>query len=178
MMPVIVPMSRLAAFLSLCSLLVAGFGLVLMTVLVGWGVFGRYVLNDTPTWVEAVSLFLMSWFIILGAAVGVRERDHLGFEVGLHYAPPPLRSVLVMLNEVLVLIFGVAMVVFGFQLAAGTWGDRMPLIYISKGWDYVPICVGGALIAFFSLERILLILTDTKPCPLAAFADHSLGSAE
>jgi hypothetical protein len=31
-----------------------------MTVMVAWGVFGRYVLNDTPIWVEAGSLFLMS----------------------------------------------------------------------------------------------------------------------
>ncbi len=177
-MHLIAPMSRLAAFLSLCSLLIAGSGLVLMTILVGWGVFGRYVLNDTPTWVEAVSLFLMSWFIILGAAVGVRERDHLGFEVGLHYAPPMLRYALVMLNEILVGIFGVAMLIYGFQLAAGTWSDTMPLIYISKGWDYVPISVGGVLIAFFSLERIVLILTGVPAHPLAAFANHSLGSAE
>ena len=46
----------------------------------------------TPIWVEAGSLFLMSWFILLGAAVGVRESDHLGFEVGLIMSPPPMRA--------------------------------------------------------------------------------------
>ena len=87
-------LTRLGAKLSLYALFTAGAGLVLMTVMVAWGVFGRYVLNDTPTWVEAGSLFLMSWFILLGAAVGVRESDHLGFEVGLVMSPPPLRAAL------------------------------------------------------------------------------------
>ncbi len=49
---------------------------------------GRYLLNDSPSWTEPLSLLLMSWFILLGAAVGVREGDHLGFEIGLHYAAP------------------------------------------------------------------------------------------
>ena len=39
----------------ICFLL-AGTALVTMTVIFAWLVFGRYVLNDTPTWVEQVSL--------------------------------------------------------------------------------------------------------------------------
>jgi hypothetical protein len=31
---------------------------------------------------------LMSWFIFLGAAVGVRENYHLGFDVLLYVLPP------------------------------------------------------------------------------------------
>ena len=58
-----------------------------MTVFVGWQVFGRYVLNDSPSWTEPASLLLMSWFILLGSAVGVREGVHLGFEIG-----PALRA--------------------------------------------------------------------------------------
>ena len=37
-------------------LLLAGIALVVMTVIFAWLVFGRYVLNDTPTWVEQASL--------------------------------------------------------------------------------------------------------------------------
>lgn len=78
--------SRLAARLSLCLLLLAGIGLIAMTLIVAWTVFGRYVLNNTPAWGEPASLFLMLWFILLGGAVGVRELDHMGFDIGLHYA--------------------------------------------------------------------------------------------
>jgi TRAP-type C4-dicarboxylate transport system permease small subunit len=159
-------LTRLGAKLSLFALFTAGAGLVLMTVMVAWGVFGRYVLNDTPIWVEAGSLFLMSWFILLGAAVGVRESDHLGFEVGLALSPPPLRAALVLFGEGLVLLFGLAMAIYGSQLAIGTWSDRMPIIGISRGWDYVPIAAGGALIALFALEKMLLFVTGLKQASL------------
>ncbi|PZU93798.1 MAG: TRAP transporter small permease [Chelatococcus sp.] len=159
-------LTRLGAKLSLAALLTAGAGLVAMTVMVAWGVFGRYVLNDTPAWVEAASLFLMSWFILLGASVGVRESDHLGFEVGLALSPAPLRMALVVLTELLVIFFGLAMLIYGWQLAAGTWSDRMPIIGISRGWDYIPIAAGGVLIAFFSFEKLMLYLTRVKQAPL------------
>ncbi|WP_439499494.1 TRAP transporter small permease [Bosea sp. (in: a-proteobacteria)] len=159
-------LTRIAAKLSLASLLLAGAGLVAMTVMVAWGVFGRYVLNDTPTWVEAMSLWLMAWFILLGASVGVRESDHLGFEVGLALSPPPLRAALIILTELLVGMFGLAMLLYGAQLAIGTWSDRMPIIGISRGWDYIPMAAGGGLIALFSLEKLMLFLTKVKAAPL------------
>ena len=36
-------------------------GIPVVAAMVAWGVFGRYVLNDTPTWVEAMALWLMAW---------------------------------------------------------------------------------------------------------------------
>ncbi len=159
-------LTRVAAKLSLAALMLAGAGLVAMTAMVAWGVFGRYVLNDTPTWVEAMALWLMAWFILLGAAVGVRESDHLGFEVGLALSPPPLRAALIVLTELLVILFGLAMLRYGVQLASGVWSDRMPIIGISRGWDYVPMATGGALIAFFAFEKLMLFVTKVKPAPL------------
>jgi TRAP-type C4-dicarboxylate transport system permease small subunit len=58
------------------------------------------------------------------------------------------------------------MLVYGTQLAMGTWSDRMPIIGISRGWDYVPIAAGGALIALFALEKMLLFVTGLKQAPL------------
>ena len=170
-------LSRLAARLSLLCLLLAGAGLVAMTGIVAWTVFGRYVLNSTPTWGEPVSLFLMLWFILLGGAVGVREMDHMGFDIGLHYAQGRWKSALVIVNETLVAFFGFAMVYYGWQLAAKVWDDRLPMIGISKGWDYVPIVGGGVLIALFSLEKLLLFITgqSAEPMPLGMGSVGSLG---
>lgn len=162
-------LSYINARISLLALLAAGVGLIAMTAIVAWTVFGRYVLNATPTWGEPVSLFLMLWFILLGGAVGVRELDHMGFDVGLHYAKGKWKAALVTANELLVLIFAAAMVWYGWELAAKVWSDRLPMIGISKGWDYVPIVGGGALIALFTVEKLLLQYTGQRvePMPLA-----------
>ena len=67
-------------------------GSSLMTAIVAWQVFCRYVLNDSPSWTEPGAIMLMSWFIFLGAAVGVRENYHLGFDVLLYVLPKAARS--------------------------------------------------------------------------------------
>ena len=170
-------LTRINARLALIALLTAGMGLIAMTAIVAWTVFGRYILNDTPTWGEPASLFLMLWFILLGGAVGVRELDHMGFDVGLHYMRGRWKSALVITNETLVLLFAVAMVWYGTELAAKVWSDRLPMIGISKGWDYVPIIGGGALIMLFSLEKLLLILTGEKLAPMPLNASGLGGEA-
>jgi TRAP-type C4-dicarboxylate transport system permease small subunit len=172
MVSVLKLLDPVAGWISRAALLLAGAGVVAMTVLVFWSIVGRYVFNDTPTWTEPAVLLLMSWFILLGSAVGVRERSHIGFEIGLAAAPPPLRLAMKLVTEALLVGFGVAMVVYGTQLAAGTWNSLTPMLGISQGWDYVPIAAGGALVALFSVERLLMILTGTDD---TASLDHGTG---
>jgi TRAP-type C4-dicarboxylate transport system permease small subunit len=167
--------SRFASKLSLACLLFAGLGLIAMTLIVAWTIFGRYILNATPTWGEPASLFLMLWFILLGGAVGVREMDHMGFDIGLHYARGRAKSLLVFINEALVSLFGLAMIYFGWQLADKVWGDRIAMIGISKGWDYVPLIVGGVLITLFSIEKLLLQVSGLRAHPMLFFGDDHLG---
>ena len=143
-------------------------GLVLMTLFVAWQVFARYVLNSSPSWTEPASLLLMSWFILLGSAVGVRERDHLGFEIGLHFAPRGLRFVMLLVTEILVAGFGAAMAWYGFELARETWSANMAGLSIPQGVDYLPLALGGALITLFSLEKLVLLFAKGDDLPLVS----------
>jgi TRAP-type C4-dicarboxylate transport system permease small subunit len=65
-------------------------------------------------------------------------------------------------TEILVAAFGVAMSVYGGQLAVGTWADSTPMIGLPKGLDYVPMIIGGVLIAMFSAEKLLRILAGRE----------------
>ena len=104
--------------LNTLALWLAGAGLVLMTGFVAWQVFCRYVLNDSPSWTEPGSVMLMSWFIFLGAAVGVRENYHLGFDVLLYVLPKGGKKWLRMISDLVVFAFGVGMIWYGGQLIA------------------------------------------------------------
>ena len=107
------------------ALYLAGIGLVAMSVIVFWQVFLRYVLNWGNAWTELSANLIMSWFIFLGAAVGVRENFHLGFDV-LLYAMPRARGVLRTISDLTVLAFGIGMVVYGAKLVALTWNSTLP----------------------------------------------------
>jgi TRAP-type C4-dicarboxylate transport system permease small subunit len=174
MVSILKALDPITATLSRIALVAACLGVLAMTVLVFWSIFGRYVMNNTPTWTEPAVLLLMSWFILLGSAVGVRERSHMGFDLGLAMAPPRLRFALRVITEVLILGFGIAMLVYGAQLAAGNWAGMTPMLGISQGWDLVPMAIGGALIALFSFERLLAVLAgvDTAFDAAAASANE------
>lgn len=142
-------------FISNMVFAIAGTGLALMTAFVGWQVFARYVLNDTPTWTESVALLLMGWFILLGAAVGVREGYHLGLDILLHIAPPPVERIMRTVTDIVVAAFGGGMFWYGVELAKGTWTAILPAIGLPGGVVYVPVSIGGALFILFSLENIV-----------------------
>ncbi|GLS34151.1 TRAP-type C4-dicarboxylate transport system, small permease component [Mesorhizobium albiziae] len=149
---------RVLSRLNTLVLWAAGTGLVLMTIFVAWQVFCRYVLNDSPSWTEPGAVMLMSWFIFLGAAVGVRENYHLGFDVLLYALPKGGKKWLRMISDLVALAFGIGMIWYGCQLVALTWGSVLPSLGISGGWDYVPLVAGGVLVVLFTLERIVLRL--------------------
>jgi len=52
-------------------------GLVLMAIIVGWQVFGRFVLQSSPSWTEQASLVLMIWYVMFVTAAGVYEEFHI-----------------------------------------------------------------------------------------------------
>lgn len=143
------------SWLSLACLYLAGLGVVLMTIIIGWQVFGRYVLNDTPSWSEPLSLQLMSWFILLGAAVGVRESVHLGLDIVRHNMAPRVQRLMDLVSLGLICLFGGAMSYYGTQLAIGTWTARIPVLGWPGGIDFIPLIVGGAMISIFALERFI-----------------------
>lgn len=154
--PSLAAATRFLSALSAAALYVAGTGLVVMSVIVLWQVFLRYVLNWGNSWTELTAVLLMSWFIFLGAAVGVRENYHLGFDVLLYVLPAGSKKILRTVSDIVVLAFAIGMVVYGVALMRLQWGEVMPALGISGAFRYLPLAAGGLLIALFSLERMAL----------------------
>ena len=132
-------------------------GLVALICAVSWQVFGRYVLNATPTWAESLALLLVLYVTMLGVAVGVRDAGHIGLESFLVLAPEPVRLKMEMLIHVLVLLFGAAMAWNCAFLVQSVWSYRLPTLGISEGWKYVPACIAGVLIVLFSIEHLIAL---------------------
>jgi TRAP-type C4-dicarboxylate transport system permease small subunit len=164
--------STALALLSRAAILIAGVALVVMTFVVAWGVFGRFVLNDTPAWAEASALLLMGWVILGAAAVGVREGFHMGFETLRDILPAPLRRLCMVLSDLTVTIFGGALAWFGLELALGVWDATLPTLGLPGTVEYMPITLGGLMMGLFGLERLLShLVTGHAP---AGLPEHTL----
>lgn len=141
--------------LATVALVIAGIALIGMAVVEGWQVFARYVLNDSPSWTEPVALLFMSTTMMLGAAVGVRREAHFGFFIAVESAPIAAKTWLYRIIRSIVAGIGLLMAWLGAELAFDSWSFPMAGVALPQGIVFVPISVGGGLIALFALERML-----------------------
>ncbi len=133
----------------------AAAGLALMTVIVGWQVFGRYVLNSSPSWSEQAALTLMIWYVTLAAAAGVREGFHIRIVALENAMAPGATRAMRVASNLVVAGCGIAMLVWGGELVARTWSHVIPSLGLPRGFAYLGLPISGVLIALFSFERVL-----------------------
>ena len=146
---------RVLDALAVICKLITGVALVVLTVIFGWLVYGRYVLNDTPTWVEQVSLLLVMVIAFFGGAVGVHQHTHLSVVVFRNMVPNVVRTVFVIISDTLMLIFGAMMFWYGWELTLFKWGTKIPLIQWSEGLRSLPLTICGALLFLFSAGHLI-----------------------
>lgn len=146
---------RILDQISIVSMILCGIALVVMTIIFGWLVFGRYVLNSTPTWVEQVSLILVVYIGFIGASVGVHRKTHLGVSVFREMSPEPVRRIFDFLSYALLAGFGLVMVVYGYKLTVFKWSAKIPLINISEGWRSLPIMLSGAFVLLYCIGHLI-----------------------
>ena len=149
--------TRFCATLAKACMMIAVAGLVAIIACVTLQVFGRYVLNDTPTWAEALAMMLVLYVTMLGAAVGVRDAGHIGMESLLVLVKEKVRLKLELVIHALVAVFGAIMAWNGAILAESVWGYNVPTLSVPEGLNHIPIIAAGTLICLFSIEHIVAL---------------------
>ena len=141
---------------------ITGFSIVLMTVIFSWLVYGRYILNSTPTWVEQISLLLIVLISFLGAAVGIYKKTHLGVSYFRNLCPPFFQRLCDVLSYLMLSIFGSLMCFYSYKLVIFKWSTQIPLIHVPEGLRAMPIMICGGLVLIFSIGHLINIYLDIK----------------
>ena len=141
--------------LSVAVMGLAGMALVAMALIQAWQVFARYVLNDSPGWTEPLALLLMSFAVMFGASVAVRRETHFAFQTFLHALPERPQWALKSVSRLIAAAAGGALMVLGGSLMIDEWPVTMAGAPLPSGLKFAGLCVGGALILLFSIERLL-----------------------
>ena len=97
-------------------LFVAGACLVIITIIIPWGVFTRYVLNSAASWPEPMAVLLMIVLSFFSAIVCYREYLHIGVGVLPAFLTGASRTVLGMIIEVCMLATNLFMLWYGVKL--------------------------------------------------------------
>lgn len=148
--------------LSKICIFIGAIGVCIMVLTFGWLVFGRYVLNVTPTWVEQLALVLVCYITFLGAAAGIHSQSHLGVTLFRDMTPPKIQFALRALSDVIVTGLGAAMFIYSFELSRFGWSTLLPMLNVPEGMRTASAMICGALVALFSASHLLIMIFDTR----------------
>src|SRR5262245_47631300 len=107
--------------LYLACIVIAGFSIAVMTVVIPWGVYARYVLEAAEAWPEPLAVLLMILFTFFGGAACYRARSHISVSLFVAILPSPLRRIATWLEEGLMALLAGFMVYWGVGLVNTTW---------------------------------------------------------
>jgi TRAP-type C4-dicarboxylate transport system permease small subunit len=157
--------TKICARIARTCLQLGVFGLVVLIIAVLYQVFGRYVLNNTPTWAESLALLLVLYVTMFGCAVGVRDAGHIGLESLLILVPEKVRLKLEILIHCITMLFGAIMAWNCALMFASVRAYMIPTLHVSESWRYVPLVIAGVLIVLFSIEHVIALLKGTEVEP-------------
>ena len=140
-------------------------GLFVIVAVVFYQVFGRYVLNSSPTWTENLALLLVLYVTLIGAAVGVRDAGHIGMESLLVLVPETLRNRIELVIHALVMLFGAAMIWNGLVLGQSVLTYKIPNLGLPEALRYAPLVISGVLVISFSIEHVIALLEGKEVVP-------------
>jgi len=133
-------------------LLVGLFSLILAIILLA--VFFRYVINHSLFWSDEVVRYLFVWFILLGAALTLRDRRHLRVEYFVEHFPPKVRRAAECVSLLLIAVFSIFLSVTGMLWVKETQGTYtsalgLPLNIVF----YAALPVASLMSAWFAVKR-------------------------
>jgi TRAP-type C4-dicarboxylate transport system permease small subunit len=136
---------------------IAGTALVLISAVIPWAVYTRYVLNRAASWPEPMAVLLMIVLTFFGAAACYRVGLHMRVSFFVSLLPERLQRAAALLVELLMGLVALFMVDWGIKLVAATWHNSIAdFPDLSVGVTYLPIPLGGAVLLLFIIERLAI----------------------
>jgi TRAP-type C4-dicarboxylate transport system permease small subunit len=147
---------RLMDVIHRACLVIAGVCIVVITLIIPWGVFTRYVLNSASSWPEPLAILIMIVLSFFSAVVCYREYLHIG--VGL--LPAALndqgKAILGWFLETCMMMTNLFLLWYGIKLVHTTWYQSIAEFpIVSVGVSYLPVPIAGGITVLFIIERFL-----------------------
>ena len=143
--------------LYLLCVVLAGTALVLISAVIPWAVFTRYVINQAASWPEALAVLLTIVLTFFGAAACYRIGQHMNVSFFVGLLPIPLQRAADLVVQLLMAVVALFMMVRGGRLAETTWSNSIDAFpWLSVGVTYLPIPLSGVILLLFIIERVAI----------------------
>lgn len=122
-------------------------------------VFFRYVLVDPLGWTEEVMRYSVSWMTFLLAGAVLFRGEQLSIDLFSDFLPPRLRRIQCIVILLLISMFCLILVAYGWPQAVRNMKQFSPVAQIPMIIPYMSVVVGGLLLL---VKAIILILNNPE----------------
>ena len=129
--------------------------MIILSVLICWQVFSRYVLNSSPFWIEEMSVISLMWIGLLGAAACVWTESHMSLELVVSRLPETVRIWLRALTDMAIAGFALFLCDRGFFLVQRTMSGTLSSLPLAVGYTYLALPIAGGMMVMFALVRAI-----------------------
>jgi TRAP-type C4-dicarboxylate transport system permease small subunit len=143
--------------LYLACVIIAGVSLVLISAVIPWAVYTRYVINRAASWPEPMAVLLTIVLTFFGAAACYRLGSHMNVTLVVDKLPSHWRRLTDLIVELLMAAMALFMLVKGTALVEATWSNSIAdFPFLSVGVTYLPIPIGGLILLMFVIEHVTI----------------------
>ena len=129
--------------------------MIILSALICWQVFSRYVLNSSPFWIEEISVISLMWIGLLGAAGCVWTESHMSLELVVSRLPETVRIWLRALTDMAISGFALFLCDRGIFLVQRTMSGTLSSLPLAVGYTYLVLPIAGGLMVLFALVRAI-----------------------
>ena len=143
--------------LYLACIVLSGTAMVAITLIIPYGVFMRYAMNNPQAWPEPASVVMMVMFSFIGGAAVYRANAQIAVEALIKAVGARTRRGMTWGVHACMTLTGAFMLGYGVHLCEITWQNTMaefPALRV--GIVYLPIPIAGLFTLLFIIEKAWL----------------------
>lgn len=128
--------------------------LAVMTAIIFWQVFSRFVVGSSLSWSEELSRFLMIFMILIGSSIALRNNELIAIEIILEKVENLSKKIVVITIHIISIVFFIILIKYGYSMAQSFSNQMAPGLGISMKYIYLALPLGGVLLLLNSLACI------------------------
>jgi TRAP-type C4-dicarboxylate transport system permease small subunit len=126
-----------------------------LAIIISIQVFCRYILENSLTWSEEITKYMMVWMVFIAVGYVLGKRGHSNIDLVTSKLSPKLRLIVDKCNSVLLICFSCIIIRYGINFVSFGARQKSSALTIPMDYIYVSIPIGGALMLFYSILLLL-----------------------
>ena len=139
--------------------------LLVMTVLITWQVFARYVMGNSLSFSEEVARFCLVWLTMLGAAYAYRRGSLIAVELLQGMGGPAFRRALRIAIAAASALFAWVLMSEGLNITERVVNQTAPSTRVSMAWPYAAMPAGALLVLLNAAAIAIEAIWPPDPAP-------------